>query len=146
MNHVLCQFSHSTVPMNHIFGQVSHPSFHFSSLKLIFIPSSFYFQLTNVVPTTRKFCTYFLFPTSMLYNSQTSLVLIQSPKSNKHRRRNYADTHYAPSRLGSYTLFTTILPDTLNLLFSLSMGKHASRQCNFQLEHNAPTLQFRIST
>jgi hypothetical protein len=54
MNHVSGQLNHSVVPKNHAFRQVSHTCSHFNSLKLIFILSSFYAQITKVAPSTRR--------------------------------------------------------------------------------------------
>jgi hypothetical protein len=54
MSHVLGQLNNSVVPKNHAFGQVSHTCSHLNSIKLIFRLSSFYAQITKVVPTTRR--------------------------------------------------------------------------------------------
>jgi len=87
-----------------------------------------------------------MFPTSMQHNSQISLVLIQSSKSSNTGADIAQTLITLLHSLRFIHSLTTILSDTLNLLFSRTMSKHVSCPPNFQLKHNTPTLEFRTST
>lgn len=96
----------------------------------------------------RKFGTWFLFPTSMQYNSPTSLVLlvIQSSKSSN----TGADiTQEFIMLLHSLRFIHSLHHDSLRHTESLTFS-HNEQTCscptNFQLKHNKPTLEFRTST
>jgi hypothetical protein len=74
------------------------------------------------------------------------LFWFSHPKVVTHAQTLPSQSLWSFTVLGSYTLFTTILSHTPNLLVSLTKSKHVSRPCNFQLKHKTPTLEFRTST